>query len=45
MKVNDRNKKKNIEAAKERVLQLPGVKSVDVHVSEDLFDRFAGGMR
>jgi cytidylate kinase len=45
MKASGGNKKKSIEAAKERVLQLPGVKSVDVHVSEDLFDRFAGGMR
>jgi cytidylate kinase len=37
-------KKKNVEIIKKRVLELPGVKSVKVHMSEDLFERIAGRM-
>jgi cytidylate kinase len=44
-KAGGRNREKNIEIMKKRVLRLAGVKSVEVLVSEDLFERFAGEMR
>lgn len=44
-KAKGRNKTRNVEMIRERVLQLADVKSVDVRVSEDLFERFAGRMR
>jgi hypothetical protein len=37
--------KKNVEIIKDRTEKLDGVKSVEVHMSEDLFESIAGGMR
>jgi cytidylate kinase len=44
-KASGRAKKKNIESITERANKLSGVKSVEVHMSEDLFQRIAGEMR
>jgi cytidylate kinase len=44
-KASGKAKAKNSEIIRERVLSLSNVKTVDVHVSEDLFERIAGQMR
>ncbi len=44
-KASGRAMKKNAETIEERAAKLPGVVSVEVHMSEDLFDRIAGEMR
>lgn len=35
-------KKRNVEIIEKRVPEIPGVKSAEVHMSEDLFERIAG---
>ncbi|UCD56870.1 MAG: cytidylate kinase-like family protein [Candidatus Hydrogenedentota bacterium] len=44
-KASGRAIKKNAAIIKERTTKLLGVKNVEVHMSEDLFERIAGGMR
>jgi cytidylate kinase len=44
-KASGRAMKKNAAIIEERTAKLPGVVSVEVHMSEDLFERIAGGMR
>lgn len=44
-KASGRGMKKTPEIIKQRALKLPGVKSIEVHMSEDLFERIAGEMR
>ena len=44
-KATGKAKTKNVEIIKERTSNLPDVKDVDVHMSEDLFERIAGEMR
>ena len=44
-KASGRARKKHAEIINERAMKLPGVKSVEVHMSEDMFERIAGEMR
>ena len=44
-KASGRAMKKNEAEIKERTMKVVGVESVEVHMSEDLFDRIAGEMR
>lgn len=44
-KASGRAMKKNASIIKERAMKLPGVVNVEVHMSEDLFERMAGEMR
>jgi hypothetical protein len=44
-KASGKAKTKNVRIIKERTLDLADVKNVDVHMSEDLFERIAGEMR
>ncbi len=44
-KASGRAKRKNLEAIQERISKLDGVKTVQAHISEDLFTRLAGEMR
>ena len=44
-KASGRAMKKNVEIIRERTTNLTGVASVEIHMSEDLFERMAGDMR
>ena len=43
--VHGKSKEKSLEIIQERVRALSGVKSVEIHMTEDLFERIAGTMR